>query len=84
MNGPDICADSEISTLHTEQPLSPAALSHLTTHSHPSTPKDFDYNPGSIEVVGWDGPDDSANPRNWTKRRRWVVTLVVSLFTFIR
>ncbi|KAF9460954.1 MFS general substrate transporter [Collybia nuda] len=34
-------------------------------------------------IIGWEGPDDPENPRNWTKSRRWVVTLVVSLFTFI-
>ncbi len=35
-------------------------------------------------LVTWVGPDDPDNPRNWSNRRRWVVTLVVSLFTFIR
>lgn len=31
----------------------------------------------------WNGPDDPENPKNWTKRRRWAATLVVSSFTFI-
>ena len=35
-------------------------------------------------VVGWEGLDDPENPRNWTRKRRWILTLVVSLFTFIR
>lgn len=34
-------------------------------------------------IVSWDGPDDAENPRNWSTRRRWTVTVVVSLFTFI-
>ncbi|KAJ7115598.1 MFS general substrate transporter [Mycena crocata] len=34
-------------------------------------------------VVSWDGPEDCDNPRNWSNRRRWTVTVVVSLFTFI-
>ncbi|KAJ6590506.1 MFS general substrate transporter [Mycena vulgaris] len=34
-------------------------------------------------VVSWDGPDDRENPRNWSNRTRWTVTVVVSLFTFI-
>ncbi|THU96909.1 MFS general substrate transporter [Dendrothele bispora CBS 962.96] len=34
-------------------------------------------------IVQWDGPNDPENPRNWSKKKRWVVTLVVSLFTFI-
>jgi multidrug resistance protein len=33
--------------------------------------------------VTWDGPDDPANPKNWTRKRKWVATLVVSSFTFI-
>lgn len=34
-------------------------------------------------LVGWDGPDDPDNPKNWTKKRKWAATLVVSSFTFI-
>ncbi|KAJ7452836.1 MFS general substrate transporter [Mycena latifolia] len=34
-------------------------------------------------TVAWDGPDDLENPRNWSNRRRWTVTVVVSFFTFI-
>ncbi|KAJ3838122.1 MFS general substrate transporter [Lentinula raphanica] len=36
-----------------------------------------------IILVQWDGPGDPSNPRNWSKKKRWTVTLVVSLFTFI-
>lgn len=76
VNGADNSADSETSTLDIEHSSSP------TARSHTSTPKNFEYE--STDVVDWDGPSDTGNPRNWTKRRRWVVTLVVSLFTFIR
>lgn len=34
-------------------------------------------------LVDWDGPDDPANPKNWTKKRKWMATITVSLFTFI-
>lgn len=34
-------------------------------------------------LVTWAGPDDAANPKNWTKRKRWLATITVSLFTFI-
>jgi len=27
-------------------------------------------------LVTWDGPDDPANPRNWSKNRKWVVTII--------
>lgn len=31
----------------------------------------------------WDGPDDPDNPKNWTFRKKWAATLIVSSFTFI-
>jgi len=34
-------------------------------------------------LVSWDGPDDPKNPKNWSTRRKWAATLVVSSFTFI-
>ncbi|KAH9898224.1 MFS polyamine transporter [Cubamyces lactineus] len=36
-----------------------------------------------VIVVGWDGPDDPANPRNWPLKRKWTVALTVSSYTFI-
>ena len=50
-------------------------------------PEDFDSSESLQDndiVVDWDGPKDPQNPRNWSKKQRWIVTLVVSLFTFIR
>ncbi|KAL8806184.1 MAG: hypothetical protein Q9200_005136 [Gallowayella weberi] len=35
------------------------------------------------KLVTWDGPDDPENPKNWSTRRRWAATIVVSSFTFI-
>ncbi|KAI7278046.1 MFS multidrug transporter-like protein [Hortaea werneckii] len=34
-------------------------------------------------LVTWDGPDDPENPKNWSTKRKWAATLVVSSFTFI-
>ena len=34
-------------------------------------------------LVTWSGPTDPENPKNWSKRRRWAATFVVSSFTFI-
>jgi hypothetical protein len=34
-------------------------------------------------LVTWDGPDDPANPKNWSVKRKWAATFVVSSFTFI-
>ena len=33
--------------------------------------------------VTWDGPDDLANPKNWSNRRKWTITIVVGAYTFI-
>ena len=36
-----------------------------------------------INQVSWDGPDDPENPKNWSFKRKWAATIVVSSFTFI-
>ena len=33
--------------------------------------------------VSWDGPTDPQNPKNWSIKRKWAATFVVSGFTFI-
>lgn len=39
--------------------------------------------PKDPNLVTWDGPDDPENPKNWTMRRKWMATFIVSSFTFI-
>ncbi|KAJ7606551.1 MFS polyamine transporter [Mycena polygramma] len=34
-------------------------------------------------IVDWDGPDDPLNPKNWSQKKKWAATLVVSAFTLI-
>ncbi|KAK8152891.1 MFS multidrug transporter-like protein [Phyllosticta citrichinensis] len=34
-------------------------------------------------LVTFNGPDDPAIPKNWSMKRRWAATLIVSSFTFI-
>ncbi|KAI0366301.1 MFS polyamine transporter [Pilatotrama ljubarskyi] len=34
-------------------------------------------------VVDWEGPDDPQNPRNWSFKKKWAATAIVSAFTFI-
>lgn len=31
--------------------------------------------------VDWDGPDDPENPQNWSQKRKWILTLLVSFLT---
>ncbi|KAJ5618661.1 MFS general substrate transporter [Penicillium herquei] len=35
------------------------------------------------KLVTWDGPDDPANPKNWSSVKKWSAVIMVSLFTFI-
>ncbi|KAF2476305.1 major facilitator superfamily transporter [Lindgomyces ingoldianus] len=35
------------------------------------------------DLVTWDGPDDPANPKNWSMKRKWVATFIVSSFTLV-
>ncbi|TQB75842.1 hypothetical protein MPDQ_001442 [Monascus purpureus] len=35
------------------------------------------------KLVTWEGPDDPENPKNWTLRKKWAATVIVSCFTFI-
>ncbi|OJA17484.1 hypothetical protein AZE42_13317 [Rhizopogon vesiculosus] len=37
----------------------------------------------NVSIVDWDCPDDPHNPKNWSFRRRWVATGIISAFTFI-
>ncbi|KAJ3994602.1 MFS polyamine transporter [Lentinula boryana] len=39
--------------------------------------------PGRTIVVDWEGPNDPQNPKNWSFRRKWAATVIVSAFTFI-
>ncbi|KAI0648903.1 MFS polyamine transporter [Trametes meyenii] len=38
---------------------------------------------GDALIVDWDGPDDPQNPKNWSRKKKWAATLIVSAFTFI-
>ncbi|KAK7900359.1 hypothetical protein LTR67_004105 [Exophiala xenobiotica] len=37
----------------------------------------------TIHKVAWESPEDPENPKNWTYRKKWAATLIVSSFTFI-
>jgi hypothetical protein len=56
------------------QPLSASELEKAP--SRRSQPRD-------PNLVTWDGPDDPANPKAWSFKRKWAAVSVVSMFTFI-
>lgn len=47
-----------------------------------------DYNEADIEsadqnLVDWDGSDDPANPLNWSRARKWWITMITAFLTFV-
>ncbi|KAI0947331.1 hypothetical protein AcV7_009784 [Taiwanofungus camphoratus] len=47
-----------------------------------STPSQPEGN-RDVYIVDWDGPDDPQNPKNWSFKKKWAATAIVSAFTFI-
>jgi hypothetical protein len=43
------------------------------------TPSPIPENEPELNVVTWDGPDDPTNPRNWSVKYRWFVTVLISI-----
>ncbi|KAI7310258.1 MFS multidrug transporter-like protein, partial [Hortaea werneckii] len=56
------------------------AQARSSEESVPNRPEEEKKDPN---LVTWDGADDPANPKNWSTKRKWAATLVVSSFTFI-
>ncbi|KAF3799808.1 putative transporter [Colletotrichum gloeosporioides] len=34
-------------------------------------------------LVSWDGPHDPENPKNWDRRQKWTMSLIISAFAFL-
>lgn len=34
-------------------------------------------------IVDWDGPNDPENPHNWSKARKWTITMITAALTFV-
>jgi hypothetical protein len=32
-------------------------------------------------LVSWDGPNDAANPQNWPRKYKWIITVICSIMT---
>ncbi|EMT71377.1 hypothetical protein FOC4_g10009876 [Fusarium odoratissimum] len=35
------------------------------------------------KIVGWNGPDDPDNPKNWPNRRKWIITVSLGMLTWV-
>ncbi|KAK5133776.1 hypothetical protein LTR08_007426 [Meristemomyces frigidus] len=36
-----------------------------------------------MNIVDWDGPKDPENPQNWTKARKWQISMLTAALTFV-
>jgi MFS transporter, DHA1 family, multidrug resistance protein len=45
---------------------------------HPQPPPEPESDPN---VVTWDGPNDPANPQNWSRKYKWIITVICSIVT---
>ncbi|KAI0077547.1 MFS polyamine transporter [Panus rudis PR-1116 ss-1] len=69
-------------------PLKQKSPEHPNPEAQPDTSDSerqstFDQNDPNVTIVDWDGPNDPQNPKNWTYRKKWAATAIVSAFTFI-
>ncbi|GBE84877.1 MFS polyamine transporter [Sparassis latifolia] len=88
-------ATSETPTLHGDEDveLSPSDVPPRSEEAqHKSKVDGGDARRESVEspdddqdvlIIDWDGPDDPQNPKNWSYKRKWAATAIVSAFTFI-
>ncbi|EPS32860.1 hypothetical protein PDE_07821 [Penicillium oxalicum 114-2] len=65
----------------TDQPDETADMKET---SHPSLEGDDHDKETDVEnpnLVEWDGPDDPGNPQNFSRRRKWLITVTMSTMT---
>ncbi|KIY69283.1 MFS general substrate transporter [Cylindrobasidium torrendii FP15055 ss-10] len=41
----------------------------------------FSLPPRDPALIDWDGPEDSTNPQNWTRSRKWMITMTCVLLS---
>jgi multidrug resistance protein len=72
----------------------PPSLDGVTITPDPNTGTDLEENAPPVEkqqsaqqtdpnVIGWDGPDDPANPMSWPDKKKWMNVATLSVLTII-
>jgi hypothetical protein len=51
--------------------------------TNPGTADEKSTDTAESKIVDWDGPNDPANPLNWTPLRKWSIISLVSYITFV-
>ncbi|KAI1746382.1 major facilitator superfamily domain-containing protein [Xylaria scruposa] len=61
--------------------MPPTVVNETTRLLHNHVQESHENN--EADIVDWDGPNDPANPQNWSEAKTWVHVLIVSLLTFL-
>ncbi|KAJ5760605.1 hypothetical protein N7520_007761 [Penicillium odoratum] len=64
--------------LEKEVPAAPQDTDVESAHGQQGPEKPVDKDPNLVE---WDGPDDPENPQNFSRGRKWLITVTMSLMT---
>ncbi len=73
-------SDFEAATIVPEPESEPVTRDGATGDEKAAVESEEDGDPN---IVSWDGPDDPANPMNWTMRKKWSNVAVLSILTII-
>lgn len=64
-----------------EETFVPAQDLETGYDQHGGDHKDIDD--GNINLVDWDGPSDPNNPINWSRKRKWWISILTAFMTFV-
>ncbi|KAG2338816.1 MFS polyamine transporter [Suillus weaverae] len=86
-DGRDGILHSVSSTLTLQGDRTLNSVHQIAEQSHSQKPYNSELlaatNGTDVLIVDWEGPDDPQNPKNWSYRRKWAATLIISAFSFI-
>ncbi|ROV93375.1 hypothetical protein VMCG_08407 [Cytospora schulzeri] len=63
--------------------VNPEMLSNCADFEKGPSPEKLDNKLEDTNIVDWNGPQDAANPQNWTNSKKWVHIIMVSLFALV-
>ncbi|ROW14928.1 hypothetical protein VPNG_03346 [Cytospora leucostoma] len=63
--------------------VSPHTASDSGAVASGSVPGESDKQLKDASIINWDGPQDVADPQNWTDRKKWAHVIMVSLFALV-
>lgn len=63
-----------------EESFKPARDEETGSHVYPDDGSDEQIDP---DIVDWDGPNDPENPMNWSRGRKWWISILTAFLTLV-